>query len=59
MSGLNDLATRFEDSMAKYNINATECTQKALCTYVQSTGQAKEKSGLSGLVDSTVNVLTK
>jgi len=59
MSGLNDMVTKFEDSMAKYNINTTACMQKALCTYVQSAGQVKEKSGINGFVDSTVNVLTK
>lgn len=45
--------------MSKYNINTTECMQKALCTYIQSTEQAKEKSGMNNFVDSTVNALTK
>lgn len=59
MSGVNDAMRKFEDSMAKYSINTTECMQKALCIYVQSTEQMKEKSGINGFVDNTVNALTK
>lgn len=59
MSGLNNIVAKFEDSMSKYNINTTECMQKALCTYIQSTEQVKEKSGINNFVDSTVNTLTK
>jgi hypothetical protein len=59
MSGLNDMVAKFEDSMSKYNINTTACMQKALCTYIQSTEQVKEKSGINNFVDSTVNALTK
>lgn len=58
-SGINYMYTKFEDSMSKYNINTTECMQKALCTYIQSTEQAKEKSGMNNFVDSTLNALTK
>ncbi|VVC44682.1 Protein of unknown function DM4/12 [Cinara cedri] len=58
MSSLNGLAAKFEDSMAKYNINTTECMQKALCTYVQSTEQVNEKSGINHFVDSTLNTIT-
>ncbi|XP_050422043.1 uncharacterized protein LOC126834281 [Adelges cooleyi] len=58
--GISDLAKKFEDSMAKYNINTTECMQKALCTYIQTTSQAKGRSeGVSSFVDSAVSALTK
>lgn len=59
MSGLNDIITKFENSASKYNINTTECMQKALCTYIQSSEQVKEKSGINQFVDSTLNTLTK
>lgn len=59
MSGLNGLSAKFEDSMSKYNINTTECMQKALCIYVQSTEQVKEKSGINNFVDNTLNTITK
>lgn len=56
---MNDIVAKFEDSMSKYNINTTECMQKALCTYIQSKEQTKEKSGINNFVDSTVNTLIK
>jgi len=59
MSGLNDMVTKLEESMSKYNINTTECMQKALCTYIQSTEQIKEKSGINNFVDNSINTLTK
>lgn len=58
MSGLNDMVTKFEDSVSKYNINTTECMQKALCTYIQSTEQVKNKSGINYFIDGTLNALT-
>ncbi|XP_060839497.1 uncharacterized protein LOC132920820 [Rhopalosiphum padi] len=59
MSGLNDIVTKIEESMSKYNINTTECMQKALCTYIHSTEQVKEKSGINNFVDNSINTLTK
>lgn len=59
VSGLSQVVTKFEDSMSKYNINTTECMQKALCLYIQSTEQAKEKSGINSFVDSSLNALTR
>lgn len=59
MSGLNGIVTKFEESMSKYNINTTECMQKALCTYVQSTEQVKEKSAVNNFVDTSINTLTQ
>ncbi|XP_060862329.1 uncharacterized protein LOC132939265 isoform X2 [Metopolophium dirhodum] len=59
MSGLNGIVTKFEESMSKYNINTTECMQKALCTYIQSTEQVKEKSGINNFVDTSINTLTQ
>lgn len=59
VSGLNEMAVKFEDSLTKYNINTTECMQKALCTYIQSTENVKEKSGINNFVDSSLNALTK
>jgi len=59
MSGLNGIVTKFEESMSKYNINTTECMQKALCTYIQSTEQVKEKSGVNNFVDTSINTLTQ
>lgn len=59
MSGLNGIVTKFEESMSKYNINTTECMQKALCTYIQSKEQVKEKSGINNFVDTSINTLTQ
>lgn len=59
MSGVNEIVTKFETSMAKYNINTTECMQKALCTYVQSAEQSKEKSNVNNYVDGALSALTK
>jgi len=58
MSGLNEMVTKFENSMTKYSINTTECMQKALCTYIQSTEQVKEKSGINNFIDSSLNAIT-
>lgn len=59
VSGLNEMVVKFEDSLTKYNINTTECMQKALCTYIESTERVKEKSGINNFVDGSLNALTK
>lgn len=59
MSGMNEIVTKFEDSMVKYNINTTECMQKALCTYVQFAEKSKEKSNVNSFVDIALDTLIK
>lgn len=35
--GLHQIASKFQEILTENNINSSECLQKAICSYVQST----------------------
>lgn len=50
--GANEIVSQFEKVLSQYNINSSECMQKAICTYVQSSHTSHNRNSRAEHFDS-------